>query len=302
MSLAQQTPSSVPVADLTISSGIEENAEGTTEDIPFRRALFAGAFAGVAVDVTLFPLDTLRTRQQSAQGFWKAGGFRGIFNGLSAATVGGAPAAALFFSTYESVKPFVRPYIQSGPGQEAVTDAAAAAFGELAACLIRVPTENVKQNLQVGEFNRLTEAVTTICRQRGMFGLFRGYTATILRDSPFAMIQFPIWETLRSYGKQVRRRDLNDFEVSLCGSVAGATTAVLTCPLDVIKTRMILRTDASGVEYLNFGDCVARMYSERGVRTFFTGVAPRTGMISLGGFVFLGGYNFASNRLKKRLD
>ena len=46
-------------------------------------------------------IDTLKTRMQSPQGFLKAGGFRGIYNGLGAAAAGSAPGAALFFSTYE---------------------------------------------------------------------------------------------------------------------------------------------------------------------------------------------------------
>ena len=41
--------------------------------------------------MALFPLDTLKTRLQSAQGFWKAGGFRGIYSGLGSAALGSAP-------------------------------------------------------------------------------------------------------------------------------------------------------------------------------------------------------------------
>lgn len=43
----------------------------------------AGALAGVSVDVTLYPLDTIKTRLQSQQGFYKAGGFRGVYQGNS---------------------------------------------------------------------------------------------------------------------------------------------------------------------------------------------------------------------------
>ena len=67
----------------------------------FVTALIAGGCAGTSVDVALFPIDTLKTRLQSPQGFIKAGGFRGIYNGLGAAAAGSAPGAALFFSTYE---------------------------------------------------------------------------------------------------------------------------------------------------------------------------------------------------------
>ena len=51
----------------------------------------AGGVAGTSVDVALYPLDTLKTRLQSAQGFSKAGGFRGIYSGLGSAALGSAP-------------------------------------------------------------------------------------------------------------------------------------------------------------------------------------------------------------------
>ena len=52
----------------------------------------AGGVAGTAVDVILFPFDTLKTRLQSAEGFAKAGGFRGIYSGIASAASGSAPA------------------------------------------------------------------------------------------------------------------------------------------------------------------------------------------------------------------
>ena len=61
------------------------------QEIPAWRALLSGAAAGVSVDVSLYPIDTLKTRLQSPQGFWKSGGFRGVYKGLSAAASGSAP-------------------------------------------------------------------------------------------------------------------------------------------------------------------------------------------------------------------
>lgn len=52
----------------------------------------AGGVAGTAVDVILFPFDTLKTRLQSAEGFAKAGGFRGIYSGLASCASGSAPS------------------------------------------------------------------------------------------------------------------------------------------------------------------------------------------------------------------
>ena len=53
-------------------------------DNAFLVNLLAGGIAGTSVDVVLFPLDTIKTRLQSPQGFFGSGGFRGIYNGLSA--------------------------------------------------------------------------------------------------------------------------------------------------------------------------------------------------------------------------
>lgn len=53
--------------------------------------LQAGGCAGMCVDLTLFPLDTIKTRLQSQQGFYKAGGFRGIYAGVPSAAVGSFP-------------------------------------------------------------------------------------------------------------------------------------------------------------------------------------------------------------------
>lgn len=45
----------------------------------------------MCVDLTLFPLDTIKTRLQSQQGFSKAGGFRGIYAGVPSAAIGSFP-------------------------------------------------------------------------------------------------------------------------------------------------------------------------------------------------------------------
>jgi len=89
--------------------GHRQGVMEATEGLPKARnsllsCLVAGGAAGTAVDVSLFPLDTLKTRLQSAEGFWKSGGFKRIYAGVGPAALGSAPNAALFFLTYEWTK------------------------------------------------------------------------------------------------------------------------------------------------------------------------------------------------------
>jgi solute carrier family 25 S-adenosylmethionine transporter 26 len=70
----------------------------------FTTALLSGGCAGFAVDISLYPLDTIKSRMQSQEGFVKAGGLRGVYAGLGPAALGSFPGAALFFATYETSK------------------------------------------------------------------------------------------------------------------------------------------------------------------------------------------------------
>lgn len=59
----------------------------------------AGGLAGTSVDLLFFPIDTVKTRLQSAQGFAKAGGFRGIYKGVGSVIVGSAPGGWYLLSS-----------------------------------------------------------------------------------------------------------------------------------------------------------------------------------------------------------
>jgi solute carrier family 25 (mitochondrial S-adenosylmethionine transporter), member 26 len=58
-------------------------------------AASAGAFAGVAVDISLFPIDTIKTRLQAPGGFLANGGWRGIYRGIGSVSTGSAPSGTL---------------------------------------------------------------------------------------------------------------------------------------------------------------------------------------------------------------
>jgi solute carrier family 25 S-adenosylmethionine transporter 26 len=61
------------------------------------KAGISGAAAGLAVDVSLFPLDTLKTRLQASGGLSANGGFRGVYNGIGSIFAGSAPSGKLVY-------------------------------------------------------------------------------------------------------------------------------------------------------------------------------------------------------------
>ncbi|KAG5460606.1 MAG: mitochondrial carrier domain-containing protein [Olpidium bornovanus] len=229
----------------------------------------AGAVAGVAVDTFLFPLDTVKTRLQSRAGFAASGGFRGIYSGLASAAFGAAPASASFFLAYEYFKAALTPVL--GHDRAAVAHLLAASAGEVAACVVRVPTDVIKQRLQTNQYRTTLDAIRGTWSVDGPLGFYRAYFTTVLREVsrfeitrnpggancrvrarcngtapflkiPFACIQFPLYEMFKQTWGDRKKRTVTAGEAALCGSAAGGFAAAVTTPLDVVKTRMMLST------------------------------------------------------------
>ena len=115
-----------------------------------------------------------------------------------------------------------------------------ASCGEVAACVVRVPTAVVTQRMQVGLYQTFPEAVTKIFAESGVSTFFIGYWTTVAREIPFSFIQFPIYEGLKKVWAFAQGSETTPTQGASCGSFAGAVAAAATCPLDVVKTRMML--------------------------------------------------------------
>lgn len=262
-------------------------------------SLAAGGAAGFGVDVSLFPLDTLKTRMQASEGFIKAGGFKGVYRGLGPAAMGSAPSAALFFCTYEMSKQALTKMAGPDGGGPGVHMASASA-AEVVACIMRVPTENMKQKMQAGQYRTASETVKGILAQGGARGFYAGYWTTVLRDVPFSFIQFPIWEKAKQVVASQQGSECQAWQGALCGSFAGSIAAFITTPLDVVKTRLMLGKDAQGVPYTKMTDTFRRVHQEGGLKALWSGWQPRVGWISVGGLVYFGIYEYASGYFKQQ--
>ncbi|KAH7923347.1 mitochondrial carrier [Leucogyrophana mollusca] len=265
----------------------------------FFQSLAAGGLAGTAVDLLFFPIDTVKTRLQSSQGFAKAGGFRGIYKGVGSVVVGSAPGAAAFFSTYESMKHALPLHGQLAPVNHMVS----ASVAEVAACLIRVPTEVIKTRTQTSTYGPLASssfsAARLVLQNEGWRGFYRGFLSTIMREIPFTSLQFPLYELLKlRLSHYLDRKPLYAHEAAACGSIAGGTAAALTTPLDVLKTRVMLDLrDPSKQQIPSLPSRLRQIYVAEGMGALFAGVVPRTLWISAGGAVFLGAYEWAVHGL-----
>ena len=284
--------------------GGEGNAPGNrAEHVQFALSMdhaVAGAAAGLAVDAVLYPLDSWRTRLQAAASGAappKQSLLRASFRGVSVAAATSMPTAALFFSVYNTTRDALQGECQPEEDRRVVFARAlgatvvASGMGEAAACLVRVPSDNIKQRAQAGVGGgRPRDAAALIMREWGPRGFLRGYATTLRRDVPFAFLQFPLYEAIKAVGSGTRLGERPSeptppWLAVTAGSVAGGGAAWLTTPLDVVKTRIM--TAASKADAPATLVAVARA---EGIPALWTGGVPRCLMFSLGGAVFFSAY------------
>ncbi|XP_054451064.1 mitochondrial S-adenosylmethionine carrier protein isoform X3 [Pteronotus mesoamericanus] len=259
----------------------------------FTVSLVAGGVAGVSVDLILFPLDTIKTRLQSPQGFKKAGGFRGIYAGIPSAAIGSFPNAAAFFITYEYVKWFL--HADSSSYLMPLKHMLAASSGEVVACLIRVPSEVVKQRAQVSASSRTFQIFSNILYQEGIQGLYRGYRSTVLREIPFSLVQFPLWESLKALWSWKLGHVVDSWQSAVCGAFAGEKQPNRRPSGQKLSDWSQTKVDSQ----LQSPHLWMWQKQESCWQRLFAGVFPRMSAISLGGFIFLGAYDQTRSLLMK---
>jgi solute carrier family 25 S-adenosylmethionine transporter 26 len=182
--------------------------------------------------------------------------------------------AGAFFTTYEGAKSILakaNPTLKGSSSPlvpQPIVHSAASALAELVSCFILTPAEVLKQNAQMirrqarpsgSKLSPVLHQSVTLqaLRQFQRPGqLWRGYTALAARNLPFTAMQFPLFEHLKARIKRHRKRN-GTFtgrlsETALITAVsaggAGSIAAVLTTPVDVVKTRIMLSASGEGSE------------------------------------------------------
>ncbi|KAL8809723.1 MAG: hypothetical protein Q9223_007884 [Gallowayella weberi] len=238
----------------------EEEEEGVRR--PYLHCMLAGGVGGTSGDLLMHSIDTVKTRQQGdphvppkytslsssyLKIFRQEGIRRGLYSGVTPALLGSFPGTLIFFGCYEYSK---RHLIDAGINHS-LAYLTSGFLADLAASVVYVPSEVLKTRLQLqGRYNNphfksgynyrsTLHAARTIIKQEGFAALFYGYRATLFRDLPFSALQFAFYEQEQTWAKQyVGSKDIGLGLEVLTASTAGGLAGVMTCPLDVVKTRV----------------------------------------------------------------
>lgn len=193
------------------------DGKSDSRDISGMSRFISGGVGGMASQLSIYPIETLKTRLmssmsnpghvrgmallgQTAREMWVRGGLRAYYSGLGAGLLGVFPYAAIDMSTFEGTKLFYLRYT----GKEEPGVLALLAFGSFSGSVgasVVYPLNLIRTRLQASGTpahptvykNFLDAAYQTFARE-GFLGFYRGLGPTLAKVVPAVSISYVVYD------------------------------------------------------------------------------------------------------------
>ncbi|KAK9069087.1 hypothetical protein SSX86_013203 [Deinandra increscens subsp. villosa] len=258
------------------------------DGLHFWQFMISGSIAGMVEHMSMFPIDTIKTRmqvlgscpiksvglRQALHSILKSDGPAGLYRGIGAMGLGAGPAHAVYFSVYETCK---ERFSRRNPNNPAA-HAAAGVVATVASDAVFTPMDVVKQRLQLGSgspYRGVFDCVRVVLKEEGFRAFYASYRTTVLMNAPFTAVHFATYEAAK------RGLMVGDDETlvvhATAGAAAGALAAAVTTPLDVVKTQLQCQGVCGCDRYVNgsITDVLKTVVRKDGYKGLLRGWMPR---------------------------
>eukprot|EP00761_Pharyngomonas_kirbyi_P014667 gb/GECH01014697.1/.p1 GENE.gb/GECH01014697.1/~~gb/GECH01014697.1/.p1 ORF type:complete len:304 (+),score=49.71 gb/GECH01014697.1/:1-912(+) len=269
-----------------------------TPPLPLHFHFICGAAAGLVSDLFVHPIETIRTQLQVQRGTKKPSsatktfkriisteGTIGLYRGFGIVPLLTVPGYAVYFSGYEYLKRTLGKHIgiQEGSVAAAVTHLSCGFIADGLGALIWVPMDVIKQRMMVqpsgmgAKYSGPFQAIRRISAEEGIRGLYSGFGMAMATYGPFVAIYFMTYEDMKFRLRRLWKTDTDDGLPSwlflASAGASGAFSAAITCPMDVIKTRLMVQGPHR--EYRSGMHGLSLILRQESIKTLFRGLKPR---------------------------
>ncbi|KAF9268384.1 solute carrier family 25 member 38 [Marasmius fiardii PR-910] len=269
--------------------------------------LTSGAASGFASTIALQPFDLLKTRLQqrdsldhhrpsiyrTTRGIIQSDGIRGLWRGTSPSLLRNVPGVALYMTSLTQLRTFMAssPYFSrvkvisedKKHSHSSVLPKLTSQGNLLSGAIARVsvgfmlnPLSVLKARFEsnIYAYESVSGALVSIVRL-GPSELLKGFTATSLRDAPYAGLFVAFYEAFKRQTASILPPDSaaqSTFVHSVSAASAGALATMATHPFDVIKTKLQVRRED---RYHGFLSTVRTIWKHQGFSGYFEGASLR---------------------------
>ncbi|XP_068327280.1 mitochondrial uncoupling protein 3 [Pyrus communis] len=278
----------------------------------YRKILLASVSAMVA-ETTTFPVDLTKTRLQlhgesvSVGSTRRTNAFRvaleivreqgpvGLYKGLSPAILRHLFYTPIRIVGYEQLRNSLK---SDGGSLSLPAKALSGGISGVVAQLVASPADLVKVRMQADgrtvaqgmqpRYSGCFDALNKIVRAEGVGGLWKGVFPNVQRAFLVNMGELACYDQAKRFVIENRISEDNIYAHTLASIMSGLSATALSCPADVVKTRMMnqSRSKKGKIMYNNSYDCLVKTVKVEGLRALWKGFFPTWARLGPWQFVF----------------
>ncbi|CAN8293618.1 unnamed protein product [Cochlearia groenlandica] len=287
-----------------------------TGEAQTRTRIYLASLSAMVAETVTFPIDLTKTRMQlhgsgsvsaAAAGAHRIGaigvvsdiarkeGMIGFYKGLSPAIIRHMFYTPIRIIGYENLKGFiVRSEGNNGESLPLVTKALVGGISGVIAQVVASPADLVKVRMQADgrlaiqglkpRYSGPIEAFTKIIQSEGVKGLWKGVLPNIQRAFLVNMGELACYDHAKHFVIEKNISGDNICAHTLASIMSGLASTALSCPADVVKTRMMNQGEKD--VYKNSYECLVKTVRQEGVRALWKGFLPTWARLGPWQFVF----------------
>lgn len=203
-------------------------------------------------------------------------GIPGLFRGITPSMLREASYSSIRMGLYEPARQFVAPNTpisEISLWQKIVAGFFSGGVGSA----IANPTDLIKIRFQARRpdqpkiYKHTLDAFTSIYRNQGLKGLYKGVGPTTLRAAVLTSAQLSSYDHTKVVLRRLNIIPDGPYIHFIASVVSGLVTTTATSPVDVIKTRIMNATQG---QYNGPVDCLTKLLRNEGPRALFRGWLP----------------------------
>uniref|UniRef100_A0A915DSA8 Solute carrier family 25 member 40 n=1 Tax=Ditylenchus dipsaci TaxID=166011 RepID=A0A915DSA8_9BILA len=241
-------------------------------------------------------------------------GIRSLWSGLSPTMLSAIPATVFYFTVYDNTFCYLRKRLSDR--FQFYVPLISGSFARTVAVTVVSPLELIRTKMQSESFH-IPRAIKRTVVSDGYSSLWRGWTATLMRDIPFSAIYWTAYELFKKRLLSHMDLEKTNFTISfISGAAAGTIAAIVTIPFDVIKTHQQITLGQTGSsqqmvsvkenpspkdnKMQSTRQILKDLVRSKGVSSLFTGLVPRIARVAPACAIMIGSYEYLKGFFNQR--
>jgi solute carrier family 25 carnitine/acylcarnitine transporter 20/29 len=271
-----------------------------------------GTFGGMGGIAMSYPLDTVKVRMQTTVGIYsgmtdcitkvaKQEGMKTFYKGIAAPLASYGIIKATTFGVYGNCLDYFAKRANNPHHQPTYMEIILAGhLAGFAAAFVMAPADRIKVTMQAARGSTVPWASSTIgtakhiVKTEGLQQLFRGFTATALRDGPGMALYYIIYDAAKKnlpgwsdrIDPATGKPKHTAIQMMVFGGMSGVVSWLPVYPIDVLKSR--IQSDPTGKAYTGLMDAAVKSVKAEGPFVLYRGCLPvLLAAVPLHGTVFM---------------